>query len=166
LTKAPAWAIITMKSEPRTRLAPQRYMLLLWQSHKVNRHLVGVAVDFLAGLAFREVSFTRIVIVHFFIWKVIRISTTSLSEDGANRLRVCMNALHRTLAGVCILHSLTKNVNRTAGELTKPPAWAIITMKSEPRTRLAPQSFKLNNVAKPQKQPSLCGSGGCFFCAL
>ena len=63
------------------------YQLNMWQGHKVNRHFAGVAVVFLAGLAFGEVSFTRIVIVHFFIWKVIRISTTSLSEDGANRLR-------------------------------------------------------------------------------
>jgi len=36
-----------------------------------------VAVVFLAGFAFWEVSFTIIVIVHFLIWKVIRIDTTS-----------------------------------------------------------------------------------------
>ena len=57
---------------------------VLWQSHKVNRHLAGVAVVFLAGFAFWEVSFTIIVIVHFLIWKVIRIRTTSLSEDGTH----------------------------------------------------------------------------------
>ena len=83
-----------MKSEPRTRLAPQCNRYYLWQSHKVNRHFAGVAVVFFAGFAFWEVSFTIIVIVHFLIWKVIRIKTTSCSEDGTNRLRVCMNALH------------------------------------------------------------------------
>ena len=60
----------------------------MWQSHKVNRHFAGVAVVFFAGFAFLEVSFTIIVIVHFLIWKVIRISTTSLPEGGVNRLRV------------------------------------------------------------------------------
>jgi len=50
----------------------------MWQSHKNNRHFAGVAVVFFAGFAFREVSRTRIVIVHFLMWKVIRISTPTL----------------------------------------------------------------------------------------
>ena len=37
-------------------------------------------------------------------------------------------------------------------------------MKSEPRTRLAPQ--RVNLVAKPQSQPSLGWSGGCLFSGL
>ena len=78
----------------------------MWQSHKVNRHFTGVAVDFFAGFAFWEVSFTIIVIVHFLIWKVIRIKTTSSPEDGANRLRVCMNALHCPLSGIFILQEI------------------------------------------------------------
>ena len=44
-----------------------------------------MAVAFLAGFAFWEVSLTMIVIVHFLIWKVIRIKTISLPEDGTNR---------------------------------------------------------------------------------
>ncbi len=56
-------------SEERTThtVSSSNYRMNMWQSHKVNRHLSGVAVDFFMGFAFREVSFTRIVIVHFFI---------------------------------------------------------------------------------------------------
>ena len=93
---------------------------VLWQSHKVNRHLAGVAVVFLAGFAFWEVSFTIIVIVHFLIWKVIRIRTTSLSEDGANRLRVCMNALHCPLLGTYFLQESRSFVKVFAVFLTPP----------------------------------------------
>ena len=46
--------------------------------------------------------------------------------------------------------------------LTKGRGGDIITMKSEPRTRLAPQ-LKVKYVARPQKQPSLVWSGGCFL---
>ena len=70
---------------------------------QVNRHFAGVAVVFLAGFAFLEVSFTRIVIVHFLIWKVIRMVTTSLSEDGANRLRVNVQLFIVPLSGIIIL---------------------------------------------------------------
>ncbi len=54
-------------SEERTThtVSSSSYRVYLWQSHKVNRHFAGVAVDFFTGFAFREVSFTRIVIVHF-----------------------------------------------------------------------------------------------------
>ena len=82
----------------------------MWQSHKVNRHLSGVAVVFLAGFAFLEVSLTKIVIVHFFIWKVIRIVTTSLSEDGANRLRVNVQLFTVPLSGIIILLKILSSV--------------------------------------------------------
>ena len=79
-----------------------------------------MAVVFLAGFAFWEVSFTIIVIVHFLIWKVIRIRTTSLSEDGTNRLRVCMNALHCPLLGTYILQESRFFVKVFAVFLTPP----------------------------------------------
>ena len=86
LTTTRGGRIITMKSEPRTRLAPQVIRINLWQGHKVNRHLPEWRLSFLAAFAFREVSTTISVTVNFLIWKVIRISPTSFSEDGACRL--------------------------------------------------------------------------------
>ena len=83
----------------------------MWQSHEFNRHFVGVAVDFLAGFAFLEVSITIIVTVHFFIWKVIRISTTSLPE-GWNQPPACvLFTLHRPLTGIFIVQNVTVFVN-------------------------------------------------------
>jgi len=73
-----------------------------------------------------------------------------------------MNALHRTLAGASILHSLAKDVNRGADKLTKAPAWAIITMKSEPRTRLAPHDCFII-VARPQNNRHFWGVAVAFF---
>ena len=91
LTKLILGPIITVKSKPRTRLAPQRLAFILWQSHKTCRHLCGVAADFLSCcvFAFLEVSRTMIVTVYFPIWKVRRIRITSFRRDGTNRLRVC-----------------------------------------------------------------------------
>ena len=83
----------------------------MWQSHEINRHFWGVAVDFLAGFAFLEVSITIIVTVHFLIWKVIRISTTSLPEDGTNRLRVYVYS-SPSLLGINIVYNLTVFVKR------------------------------------------------------
>lgn len=59
--------IITVKSEPRTRLAPKAWVLKLWQGHKVNRHLPEWRLSFLRALAFREVSTTISVTVNFLI---------------------------------------------------------------------------------------------------
>ena len=49
--------------------------------------------------------------------------------------------------------------------LTKARSRRIITVKSKPRTRLAPQSV-MYYVALATKQPSLVRSGGCFFCVF
>ena len=99
LTTTRGGRIITMKSEPRTRLAPQVIRINLWQGHKVNRHLPEWRLSFLAAFAFREVSSTISVTVNFLIWKVIRISPTSFSEDGANRLRVNVQLFIAPLPG-------------------------------------------------------------------
>ena len=83
-----------------------------------------MAVVFFAGFAFWEVSFTIIVIVHFLIWKVIRIRTTSLSEDGANRLRVCMNALHCPLLGTLILQE-SRSFVKVFAVFSMPPDFCL-----------------------------------------
>ena len=96
--------IITVKSKPRTRLAPQGFNLFMRHMPQNSCHLSGVAAAFFAffAFAFLEVSLTMIVTVHFFfIWKVRRIRITSpLRRDGANRLRVCCLLFHRPFQGL------------------------------------------------------------------
>ena len=53
----------------------------------------------------------------------------------------------------------------TCERLTNPPAGRIITVKSKPRTRLAPQEVKIG-VAYATKRPSLVGSGGRLFTVM
>ena len=99
--------IITVKSKPRTRLAPQGINLFMRHMPQNSCHLSGVAAAFFAFFvfAFLEVSLTMIVTVHFFIWKVRRIRITSpLRRDGANRLRVCCLLFHRPFSGTIILY--------------------------------------------------------------
>ena len=82
MTTARRWPIITMKSEPRTRLAPHGFNKRCGKATKVCCHLVGVAADFLSCcvFAFLEVSRTMIVTVYFPIWKVRRIRITPFRE--------------------------------------------------------------------------------------
>ena len=89
LTAAAQEGIMTVKSKPRTRLAPQLGKTM-WQGHKINRHFAGVAVDFLplCAFAFLEVFRTITVTVNSPIWKVRRIRITPFRRDGTNRLRV------------------------------------------------------------------------------
>ena len=71
-------------SEERTThtVSSSNYRMNMWQSHKVNRHLSGVAVDFFMGFAFAflEVFRTMIVTVYFPMWKVRRIRITPFRE--------------------------------------------------------------------------------------
>ena len=122
---------------------------------KNSRHFAGVAAAFLSSCAFAflEVFRTMIVTVHFLTWKVRRIRITSLRRDGANRLRVCMFSLHRPLVGDFYYTGLREACQEKEFfpyHLTAGKKYAIITVKSEPRTRLAPRgcSFTAAYAAK------------------
>ena len=84
---------------------------------------------------------TMIVTVNAPTWKVRRIRITSLRRDGTNRLRVCMFSLHRPLVGDFYYTGLREACQEKEFfpyYLTAGKKYAIITVKSKPRTRLAP----------------------------